>query len=183
MPAILGPAAQRLRADTAGLTHVSEGPPPGAPVAATFREITAALPSEHGGGLHHLFSDSIPTLVSTDIIQPTASVIGRHGGLKPVNEPGTHPGPGTMPGLEIPVGEGWGSGPTGWVPIPPIISPGELPASPLPGQSPPSTWIPLRPLTPSATAPLSSFGSRVARNASQIFAADRVARLRRTFGL
>jgi hypothetical protein len=86
MPGALGPAAQRINTDTAGLTHIVE-PNPGAPVGAIPHEIIAeALPTEHGG-LSHLFTDNLiePTthLVDTGLARATNSVPGKLGGLIP----------------------------------------------------------------------------------------------------
>jgi hypothetical protein len=92
MPAILHPAARQMAADTAGLTHVTEGPPAGAPAAISPSEIVAQLPAD-AGELSHLFSGTIPQYVSTEIVQPTKSTIGRLGGLVPTLTTPQQPGP------------------------------------------------------------------------------------------
>lgn len=122
MPAVLGPAAQRINADVAGLTHVAADhtPPPGAPQAATAEEILhGSVPSEFGG-LSHIFSDHLveaPTFVETAVSKPTSSLVGRLGGLVPqhttAQEPGPRSGlpPRTFPGGELPPN---GATPVGW---------------------------------------------------------------------
>lgn len=149
MPAILNPAARRINADVAGLTHVGGEPNPGAPVAATPTEILhEVVPTEHGG-LAHLFSDGLipsPTeIVSTDLVQPTGSLLGRLGGLVPRTTSSQAPGPGTQ--IAPPTTEGWLPNPVsgigGWdpggqlmQPAPPgsiisgLINPGPVTAPP-----------------------------------------------------
>lgn len=98
MPAILTTAARQMNADTAGLTHVATGPPPGAPESITPAEVFAQYPNE-SGELAGLFTEQLPALVSTAVEKPTNALAGALGGLNPANHaPATEPGPGTSPG-------------------------------------------------------------------------------------
>jgi hypothetical protein len=86
---VLIPAADRINADTAGLTHVTAQSAPGAPVMATPTEALAAVPgvsaldSLVAGGFHPESTPAIaaPSPVSVPI--PTSSTLGRLGGLVP----------------------------------------------------------------------------------------------------
>lgn len=163
MPAILNPAARRINADVAGLTHVGGEPNPGAPVgyipAETLHEV---LPTEHGG-LAGIFHDQlitnpaeILTRVDTGLVQPTGSILGRLGGLIPRPVSSQAPGPGTQQ-----------VAPTGIAP--PGTSPANLwgpggesgPAYPAPG-SPVSTTMP-NPIPTNLPAPVRDLRGYLAR--------------------
>lgn len=83
MSAIINAGAQKINADTAGLTS-SE---PEAPTAQgpQFSEIMTGIGSEYGG-LSHLFGDGMPKgsgTTDTSVTIPSDSVRGRLGGLVP----------------------------------------------------------------------------------------------------
>lgn len=119
---VLGPAADRINRDVAGLTHVAgdHTPPPGAPQAATAQEIFHESTSTEFGGLAHIFSDpvhlvdtTLPIGVDTSLPVPTTSVVGRLRGLRPNPHDSQH-APGPNQGNAPQPGAGW---------LPPVATP------------------------------------------------------------
>jgi hypothetical protein len=123
MPAILGPAAQRINASVAGFTHTPEAPV-SQPTGHSLAEVPELLPTEYGG-LQHLFREGLtPGLVEpvvTALQKPTSSLRGVLGGLRPnpvMHQP-TNPGP----ALGTPHDVGAQLAP----PVPRALNPGGLP--------------------------------------------------------
>jgi hypothetical protein len=85
MAAILNTAAQRLNADTAGLTHTGGEPNPGQAAAATPAEVFHSVVHTASGALDALFRQepTMPAVVSTAPEVPTTATPGPNGGLVP----------------------------------------------------------------------------------------------------
>lgn len=113
MAGVLHTASQKINADTAGLTHVPEPPSvsTGAPSPPTLSEWVHGLPT-HFGGLSQIFSDpmadvptEVPEFVNTDLVQPTDSILGKLGGLRPnPATSATSPSPNVASDTSVPVG-------------------------------------------------------------------------------
>jgi hypothetical protein len=96
MASIIHAAAARTNASVAGHTYVPElpGREPGAPVAATTREVVDKVTGDGlgflSGGFH---PEHLPTVVNADEIRPTDSRPGLVGGLRPRGQGTVAPGP------------------------------------------------------------------------------------------
>jgi hypothetical protein len=85
MAGILNTAAQRINADTAGLTHTGGEPNPGQAQAATPAEITQSFVHTASGALDALFrQEPVPAApVATGTEVASTATVGPNGGLVP----------------------------------------------------------------------------------------------------
>jgi hypothetical protein len=95
MPAILKVAADKINADTAGLTSAEPKVPTAQSTSPT--EFVSQFVGSEYGGLSHLFSTDLPQAVDTSIERPTDSLRGRLGGLVPAKGSVVAPGPTSTP--------------------------------------------------------------------------------------
>ncbi len=90
MSTIVTQAAQKINADTAGMTHIGAEQPTAQAISPAELLGPESFGSIFTGGFH---PDGLIQIVDNSLVKPTMSLPGKLGGLVPLHASGSAPGP------------------------------------------------------------------------------------------